>query len=98
MALNTIKGIEAAVVVKHPDSEWLYVGHAFIILNDKSLTNEYIIQELKKERKMPNGDVIQLKEYEIPKYFTVVESFPRTTADKIDYTALEEESLLINKS
>lgn len=98
MALNTIKGIEAAAVVKHPDSEWLYVGHAFIILNDKSLTNEYIIQELKKERKMPNGDVIQLKEYEIPKYFTVVESFLRTTADKIDYTALEEESLLINKS
>ena len=95
MALNTIEGIESAAVVKHPDSKWLYVGHAFIILNDKTMTSERIIKELQKERKTFNGEVIQLKEYEIPKYFTVVEKFPRTKADKIDYMELEKESLSI---
>ena len=53
----------------------------------KSHLRATIIKELQKERKTFNGEVIQLKEYEIPKYFTVVEKFPRTKADKIDYMA-----------
>ena len=59
------------------------------------MTSERIIKELQKERKTLNGEVIQLKEYEIPQYFTIVEKFPRTKADKIDYMELEKESLSI---
>lgn len=95
MALNTIEGIATSAVVKHPDSEWLYVGHAFIVLDDKSLTIEDVKKQLIMQRKLVNGETIQLKQYEIPRYFTVVDYLPRTKADKIDYAELEKQSLLI---
>lgn len=95
MALNTIEGIATSAVVKHPDSEWLYVGHAFIVLDDKFLTIEDVKKQLIMQRKLVNGETIQLKQYEIPRYFTVVDYLPRTKADKIDYDELEKQSLLI---
>lgn len=95
LALNTIEGIATSAVVKHPDSKWLYVGHAFIVLDDKSLTIEDVKKQLIMQRKLVNGETIQLKQYEIPRYFTVVDYLPRTKADKIDYAELEKQSLLI---
>ncbi len=35
------------------------------------------------------GEAAQLKEYEIPTSFEIVETLPRTRADKIDYNVLE---------
>lgn len=93
--IGSIKGVENCAVVKMDDAEKLYVGKAYIVLKEgmpkDEVTLEYIKECLKHQiTDEKTGDTLQLKEHEMPASFEFVDDLPRTRADKIDYSALEE--------
>lgn len=92
--LNALEPVKMSAVVKKEDKDNLYVGHAFIVLKDGFDSSEemkkQILEACKKEVVIQSGDKVILKPYEIPADITFVDSFPYTTADKIDYMALEK--------
>ena len=71
-----------AVSVKDPKEE--HCPMAFIVLKDEYLGNEEYIKESIKEKCFS-----ELKEYEVPKYFEVVNSLPYTPNNKYDFRKLE---------
>lgn len=92
--LNGLEPVKMSAVVKKEDKDNLYVGHAFIILEDGYEASEelkrQIFESCKKEVIIQSGDKVILKPYEIPVDITFVESFPYTMADKVDYLTLEK--------
>ena len=93
-AMSSIDCIDEVVFVQKPDSEMLFTGKAFIVLKKGYEKTEETKQQIIKLCKMPislsNGEVINLKEFEIPASIEFLDKLPLTKADKIDYKILEE--------
>lgn len=90
--------VEACAIVKVPDSEMLYVNKAYIVLKDGCLDQELALDNIRKQFNNPiitsNGQLEQLKWYEIPTYVEIVDSLPlRSGTEKVDYALLEEDAL-----
>lgn len=93
--LASIDGIASCAVVKKSDKSKLFVGKAYIVLNENvphtSKTMAYIKEKCTQPILVSGVDEpIQLKPYEIPQEFEFIATLPRTKADKIDYGVLEQ--------
>lgn len=93
--ISKVDSVEACAVVSQPDEEDLYSNRAFIVLRPGVLPTEeektYIMEQLSHPFTDPiSGDVVQLKEFEVPKNLEFLDELPRNRSDKIDYTALED--------
>jgi acyl-coenzyme A synthetase/AMP-(fatty) acid ligase len=90
--MSLIDVIDSIAVVKKPNDKLLYTSKAYIILKKGILpcneVKEYILQKCQEELKNDN-ESFALKPYEIPTSIEFVDKFPRTKADKIDYSYLE---------
>lgn len=95
--INSIEGVDKCAVVKMPHDELLYVSKAYIVMNkdfkyDCDLL-DYIRLSIQNVQIMnEDGDMAQIKDYEIPFEFEFVEELPLTKADKIDYFSLEKDA------
>lgn len=92
--ISKIDSVEACAVVSQPDEEDLYSNRAFIVLSDDVLPTEEQKQHILERLSQPfvdslSGEVVQLKEYEIPSDIEFVKELPRNRSDKIDYSLLE---------
>ena len=72
--LQQISGIKTAVVVSRKEEEQGAVLIAFIIVEDQTPSDNYLIGELKKK----------LPKYMVPQIFIVIDQFPMTPNRKVD--------------
>ena len=84
-------------VVAVPDEEFLFSNKVYIVLNDGYNASEELMAEIFKLFKEPtfnaNGEELQLKSYEIPKYIEFVSELPRKKGtEKINYDVLTEDA------
>lgn len=95
--ISQLDCVQDCAIVKVPDDDKLFVNKAYIVINKNIENNDiesYIIDLLNKPLISKNGDVLQLKDYEIPTYFEFVEFLPRKVGtEKIDYTLLEQDAI-----
>lgn len=91
--ISTFEPVEDCAVVETPDEEMLFVGTAYIVLNDKYKSvleddiKDYILELCRNE----NSSGKKLREIEIPTYIEIVDQLPRRQGtDKIDYLTLEK--------
>lgn len=90
--------VSECAVVKVPAKDSLYVNKAYIVLNDGVEQSDQVLEEIKKQFNKPiitaNGQVEQLKRYEIPTYIEFVSEIPRKNGtEKIDYDYLENDAV-----
>ena len=85
--ISTFEPVEDCAVVETPDEEMLFVGTAYIVLNDKYKSvleddiKDYILELCRNE----NSSEKKLREIEIPTYIEIVDQLPRRQGtDKID--------------
>ncbi len=71
--LLKLKGVREAAVIGIPDEKWGEVGKAFIVKNDKSLTEENILSYC----------ADNLAKYKIPKKLVFLETLPKGESGKI---------------
>ena len=94
LLMSTIDIIDSVAVVKKPDDELLFTSKAYIVLKNGILPTkeieEYIKEKCNKTLTLNTGEETQLKPYEIPTSIDFVTTLPRTTADKLNYSYLEE--------
>mgnify|MGYP000231741533 FL=1 len=89
---------DCAVVKVDTNDGSLAANKAYIVLDkSKMLDNKdftsQILDLCLKPIKMVNGDVVQLKEYEIPAYIEFVNALPRRKGtEKVDYQLLEQKA------
>ena len=89
---------DCAVVKVDTNDGSLAANKAYIVLDEsKMLDNKdftsQILDLCLKPTKMINGDVVQLKEYEIPAYIEFVNTLPRRKGtEKVDYQLLEQKA------
>lgn len=89
---------DCAVVKVDTNDGSLAANKAYIVLDeskmldDKDFTSQ-ILDLCLKPIKMVNGDIVQLKEYEIPAYIEFVNALPRRKGtEKVDYQLLEQKA------
>ncbi len=96
-AISSLYFVESCAVVKEPDDDKLYVPHAFVILKPEYKffpdVQKKILELCSNPLTLSSGEQFILKEYEIPENIEIVEEFPRSKSDKIDYNALENRIL-----
>lgn len=89
---------DCAVVKVDTNDGSLAANKAYIVLDEsKMLDNKdftsQILDLCLKPIKMANGDIVQLKEYEIPAYIEFVNALPRRKGtEKVDYQLLEQKA------
>ena len=93
--LSNLNEIKDCAVVKIPDEDMLYSNKIYIILNEKEKPSDDLKNELFKKFSEPitktDGEIVELKWYEVPKYIEFVDELPRRKGtEKIDYTLLEK--------
>ena len=93
--LSNLNEIKDCAVVKIPDEDMLYSNKIYIILNKKEKPSDDLKNELFKKFSEPitkaDGEIVELKWYEVPKYIEFVDELPRRKGtEKIDYTLLEK--------
>ena len=99
--ITKIDIVDSCAVVKVSDPNKLYVGKAYIVLKDGVEHSEdtlRYIQDMLLCNFNTKENPLVLKDYEIPESIEFVKQLPRTTADKIDYTALEKKAELDAKA
>lgn len=82
--LSEHDAVKECVAVSVKDDNDEHVPMAYIVLNDQYKGSEDEIQEL-----LYNKCCSELKAYEIPKYFQIVDSLPYTQNGKYDFRKLE---------
>lgn len=92
--LSYIDCVEQCAAVPKPNDELLYESKAYIVLKKGYLPTEelkkQIIELLKKPIKLENGQIEQLKTFEIPASIEFIKQIPLTQADKMDFRKLEQ--------
>lgn len=96
--INYFDNVNECAIVKVPNSEMLYVNKAYIVLKDGVENSEDTLEKIKKQFSNPvitaNGQLEQLKWYEIPTYIEFIDELPRKKGtDKVDYTFLEQDAI-----
>lgn len=95
--LTSFDCIKDCAVVKVPDDDMLYVNKAYIVLDDKFDATDDTLEHIKELSSKPvnmyDGEVEQLKWYEIPTYVEFVSELPRKPGtEKVDYQLLEDDA------
>ena len=96
--ISYFNNVNECAIVKVPDDEMLYVNKAYIVLSNNSLENEQILDNIREQFNNPvvtlNGQIEQLKTYEVPTYIEFVSELPRKEGtDKVDYKYLEQDAV-----
>ena len=95
LLMSSIDVIDSVAVVKKKDDDKLYTAKAYVVLKNGVQPSEEIKNHILEECKKPltiygTDEVSQLNDYEIPESIDFVPFIPKTKADKVDYTTLEE--------
>ena len=94
--LANIDVVDSCAVVPKPNKEKLYESKAYVVLKDGIEPTEeianYIIEKSRESYiDKTTGDIITLKDYEVPASVTFVKTLPRTeSAEKINYELLKK--------
>lgn len=96
--ISYFNNVNECAIVKVPDEEMLYVNKAYVVLSNSSLENEQVLENIREQFNNPvvtlNGQIEQLKAYEIPTYIEFVSELPRKEGtDKVDYKYLEQDAV-----
>ena len=81
--ISSLPFVSECVVVGVEDEKSLSVPMAFIVLKDKNMTFEDVVEDIRKKC------VEELPDYEVPSYFETIDSIPYTPNDKQDFLTLE---------
>lgn len=81
--ISSIPYVEECVVVGVDDEKSVSVPMAFIVLRDKNLRLNDVLEEIKQKC------LEELPDYEIPSYFEEIDKIPYTSNEKRDFMALE---------
>ena len=95
--ISYMDNVRECAIVKVPDEEMIYKNKAYVVLNDGVEASDEVLEKLQSQFLEPvqtlNGDVEQLKWYEIPSYVEFVSELPRKQGtDKLNYSILEEDA------
>lgn len=95
--IAAMDGVAQCAVVKKPDREQVFVCKAYIVPTPDAGPSEELLERLRAQCSEPviipsTGEPAQLKPYEIPGSFEILEQLPYTKAGKIDYQALERDA------
>lgn len=92
--ISLIDVVDSCCVVPKEDKDLLFTNKAYVVLKDGVLpsleVSDYIMNMCyKRLYNSVTGEMVQLKPFEVPESITFLDVLPRTKADKIDYTFLE---------
>ena len=92
--ISLIDVVDSCCVVPKPDNDLLFTNKAYVVLKDGVLpsleVSDYIMNMCYKPLyNSVTGEMVQLKPFEVPESITFLDVLPRTKADKVDYTFLE---------
>ena len=88
--------IADCAAVKVPDEEELFVNKAYIVLKNGVMPTEELKKEIMENMIKPvelSGKIVQLKEYEVPRYIEFIDELPKLATGKNDYKPLEKMAL-----
>ena len=92
--MSLIDVVDSCCVVPKEDKDLLFTNKAYVVLKDGVLpsleVSDYIMNMCYKPLcNSVTGEIVQLKPFEVPESITFLDVLPRTKADKVDYTFLE---------
>ena len=92
--ISLIDVVDSCCVVPKEDKDLLFTNKAYVVLKDCVLpsleVSDYIMNMCYKPLyNSVTGEMVQLKPFEVPESITFLDVLPRTKADKVDYTFLE---------
>ena len=92
--ISLIDVVDSCCVVPKEDKDLLFTNKAYVVLKDGVLpsleVSNYIMDMCYKPLyNSITGEMVQLKPFEVPESITFLDVLPRTKADKVDYTFLE---------
>ena len=92
--ISLIDVVDSCCVVPKEDKDLLFTNKAYVVLKDGVLpsleVSDYIMNMCYKPLyNSVTGEIVQLKTFEVPESITFLDVLPRTKADKVDYTFLE---------
>lgn len=92
--ISLIDVVDSCCVVPKEDKDLLFTNKAYVVLKDGILpsleVSDYIMNMCYKPLyNSVTGEMVQLKPFEVPESITFLDVLPRTKADKVDYTFLE---------
>lgn len=92
--LASIDVVDSCAIVPKPHDERLYCSKAYVVLKPGvepcKEVEEYIIEKCHETFNI-NGEIVSLKDYEIPTSITFLDILPRTEmAEKIDYELMKQ--------
>ncbi len=96
--ISLIKGVESCIAVPKPDPNNLYTCKVYVVptkdVTDMDSFITYLQESFTKQMVDINGDVVQLKPFEIPTNIEIIEKLPRSAekGDKIDIAYLEQKA------
>lgn len=82
--ISSLPFVQECVVVGVDDEKSLSVPMAYIVLNNKSISFESVVDQIKEKC------IEELPDYEIPSYFQPIDKIPYTPNDKQDFRTLED--------
>lgn len=92
--ISLIDVVDSCCVVPKEDKDLLFTNKAYVVLKDGVLpsleVSNYIMNMCYKPLyNNVTGEMVLLKPFEVPESITFLDSLPRTKADKVDYSLLE---------
>lgn len=92
--ISLIDVVDSCCIVPKKDKDLLFTNKAYVVLKDGVLpsleVSDYIMNMCYKPLyNSVTGEMVQLKPFEVPESITFLDVLPRTKADKVDYTFLE---------
>lgn len=92
--ISLIDVVDSCCVVPKEDKDLLFTNKAYVVLKDGVLpsleVSDYIMNMCYKPLyNSVTGEMVQLKPFEVPESITFLDVLPKTKADKVDYTFLE---------
>lgn len=82
--ISSLPFVQECVVVGVDDEKSLSVPMAYIVLNNKNISFESVVDQIKEKC------IEELPDYEIPSYFQQIDKIPYTPNDKQDFRTLED--------
>lgn len=82
--ISSLPFVQECVVVGVADEKSLSVPMAYVVLNNKNISFESVVDQIKEKC------IEELPDYEIPSYFQQIDKIPYTPNDKQNFRALED--------
>ncbi len=94
--VSSIDVVEECAIVPKPNKTQLFESKAYVVLKPgierTQKTKDYIMNKAHTPYTDSYGNVVSLKDYEVPYSVTFVDELARTVADKVDYETMRKEA------